>query len=138
AKVSNYSGGVIPTTTAYYRKCTVEKDAALSLAGTFGIGAKPRFVDSEDASPGLIIIVDKDYDGPETKTCWPLRVGDPRRRVCHRRVWFGSARYDAVTKTSELADMAAWVANTPLWGVNTPSWAANTVRVGGRCPGVPA
>lgn len=60
-KVSNYSGGVIPETTAYYRKGTVEKAAAMSVAGEFGIRAKPRFDGIKDAHDGLIVIVAKDY-----------------------------------------------------------------------------
>src|SRR5699024_3369741 len=66
AKVSNYPGGVIPSTTAYYRKGTPEKAAALSVASTFGIRAKPRFDGIDDAAPGLIVIVTKDYESPET------------------------------------------------------------------------
>lgn len=66
-KVSNYSGGVIPKTTAYYRKGTAEKAAAMSVAGTFGMRAKPRFDGIEDAHHGLIIIVAKDYESPDNK-----------------------------------------------------------------------
>lgn len=66
-KVSNYSGGVVPETTAYYRKGTTEKAAAMSVAGEFGIRAKPRFDGIKDAHDGLIVIVAKDYESSDKK-----------------------------------------------------------------------
>lgn len=67
-KVENYPDGIIPTTTAYYRKGTPEKAAALSLASSFGMRAKPRFDGIEDARQGVILIVTKDYGGPVGKS----------------------------------------------------------------------
>ncbi|MEV4144869.1 LytR C-terminal domain-containing protein [Amycolatopsis sp. NPDC049691] len=60
-EVSNYSQGIIPTTTAYYRPGTDEEAAAKQLAQEFGIKAEPRFPGIESASPGVIVIVTKEY-----------------------------------------------------------------------------
>ncbi|NIJ10263.1 hypothetical protein FHU38_000607 [Saccharomonospora amisosensis] len=62
-ETGNYSGGIIPTTTVYYREGTDEKAAATVLASQFGIRAEPRFHGIADSSPGLIVIVTRDYDG---------------------------------------------------------------------------
>jgi hypothetical protein len=60
-EVGNYPAGVIPNSTVYYRPGTSEQAAAESLATTFGMRAEPRFAGLQDASPGLIAIVTKDY-----------------------------------------------------------------------------
>jgi hypothetical protein len=60
-EVSNYSQGVIPTTTAFYRPGTDEEAAAKQLAQEFGIKAEPRFEGIQSASPGVIVIVTKEY-----------------------------------------------------------------------------
>ncbi|NBH03328.1 LytR family transcriptional regulator [Amycolatopsis sp. SID8362] len=60
-EVSNYSQGVIPTTTAFFRPGTDEEAAAKQLAQEFGIKAEPRFPGIESASPGVIVIVTKEY-----------------------------------------------------------------------------
>jgi len=60
-EVSNYSQGIIPTTTAFYRPGTDEEAAAKQLAQEFGIKAEPRFPGIESASPGVIVIVTKEY-----------------------------------------------------------------------------
>jgi hypothetical protein len=60
-EVSNYSQGVIPTTTAFYRPGTDEEAAAKQLAQEFGIKAEPRFPGIESATPGVIVIVTKEY-----------------------------------------------------------------------------
>ncbi|MDT7702737.1 MAG: hypothetical protein QOJ30_5062 [Pseudonocardiales bacterium] len=57
----NYSDGVIPTTTVYYRPGTREQAAAERLAAEFGMRAEPRFAGIQDATPGLIVILTKDY-----------------------------------------------------------------------------
>jgi hypothetical protein len=57
----NYSEGVIPTTTVYYRPGTGEQAAAERLAAEFGMRAEPRFAGIQDATPGLIVILTKDY-----------------------------------------------------------------------------
>ncbi|MBA8826680.1 type IV secretory pathway VirB10-like protein [Saccharopolyspora lacisalsi] len=63
-EIDNYSG-LIPETTVYYRPGTPEKARAEAVAERFGASAKPRFDGIEQASPGIIVIVTKDYDGPE-------------------------------------------------------------------------
>ncbi len=60
-EVSNYSQGVIETTTAYFRAGTDEEAAAKQLAQEFGIRALPRFEGIKDATPGVIVIVTKEY-----------------------------------------------------------------------------
>lgn len=60
-EVGNYSSGIIPTTTVYYRPGTDEEAAAKSLARAFGIRAEPRFDGLKDAKPGLIMIVTREY-----------------------------------------------------------------------------
>jgi hypothetical protein len=59
--VGNYPYGIIPTSTVYYRPGTREQAAAEYLASSFGIHAEPRFAGLRDASPGLIVILTKDY-----------------------------------------------------------------------------
>ncbi|WIY05244.1 LytR C-terminal domain-containing protein [Amycolatopsis mongoliensis] len=61
-EVGNYSQGTIPTTTAFYRPGTDEEAAAKQLAQEFGIKAEPRFPGIEGASPGVIVIVTKEYE----------------------------------------------------------------------------
>jgi hypothetical protein len=65
--VGNYPYGVISTTTAYYRPGTSEESAARSLGTTFGMRVEPRFDGIKDSSPGVIVIVTKDYEGPQGK-----------------------------------------------------------------------
>jgi hypothetical protein len=60
-EVGNYSQGIIPTTTAFYRPGTDEEAAAKQLAQEFGIKADVRFPGIESASPGVIVIVTKEY-----------------------------------------------------------------------------
>ncbi|MCK2237904.1 MULTISPECIES: LytR C-terminal domain-containing protein [unclassified Crossiella] len=60
-EVGNYSSGVIPTTTVYYRPGTDEEAAAKALARSFGIRAEARFEGLKDAKPGLIMIVTREY-----------------------------------------------------------------------------
>lgn len=59
--VDNYSQGVIQTTTAYFRPGTDEEAAAKQLAQEFNIRAEPRFEGIKDATPGVIVIVTKEY-----------------------------------------------------------------------------
>jgi hypothetical protein len=61
-EVGNYSQGTIPTTTAFYRPGTDEEAAAKQLAQEFGIKAEPRFAGIESASPGVIVVVTKEYE----------------------------------------------------------------------------
>lgn len=60
-EVGNYSQGIIPTTTAFYRPGTDEEAAAKQLAQEFGIKADVRFPGIENATPGVIVIVTKEY-----------------------------------------------------------------------------
>ncbi|GEL22565.1 hypothetical protein PSU4_15190 [Pseudonocardia sulfidoxydans NBRC 16205] len=57
----NYSEGIIPTSTVYYRPGTAEQGAADALARQFGMRSEPRFSGIEDATPGIIVIVTKDF-----------------------------------------------------------------------------
>ncbi|GAB2957334.1 LytR C-terminal domain-containing protein [Amycolatopsis acidiphila] len=64
---SNYPYGVIPTTTAFYTPGTDEETAAKAIASWFGMKAEPRFEGIQNASPGVIVIVTKDYQGLRAK-----------------------------------------------------------------------
>lgn len=61
AEVGNYSSGIIPTSTVYYREGTSEQDAAQVMSAEFGLRAEPRFPGIRDSSPGLVVIVTNDY-----------------------------------------------------------------------------
>lgn len=63
----NYSDGVIYTTTAYFRTGTNEEAAAQAIGEEFGMRVEPRFEGIADASPGVIVIVTKDYERPSGK-----------------------------------------------------------------------
>ncbi|MEU3274641.1 LytR C-terminal domain-containing protein [Saccharomonospora sp. NPDC006951] len=62
-ETANYSAGVIPTTTVYFRQGTDEERAARELADQFGMRVEPRFEGIAKSSPGLIVIVTKDFEG---------------------------------------------------------------------------
>ncbi|WP_017973060.1 LytR C-terminal domain-containing protein [Actinopolyspora halophila] len=62
-EVDNYSGGRIPVTTVYYRPDTDERAGAETVARKLDVRTKPRFDGISDASPGVIVIVTKNYDG---------------------------------------------------------------------------
>jgi hypothetical protein len=57
----NYSGGIIPTTTVYFRPGTAEEAAARALGAEFGMRVEPRFPGIEDFPPGVVVIVTNDY-----------------------------------------------------------------------------
>jgi hypothetical protein len=61
--VDNYpsSEGIIPTSTVYFRPGTGEEGSAQRIGSEFGLRAAPRFAGLTDASPGLIVIVNNDY-----------------------------------------------------------------------------
>jgi hypothetical protein len=67
-EIGNYSAGIIPTTTVYYRPNTEEEIAAKDLAQEFDIRVEPRFEGLGNAglgnAPGLIVIVVPDYQSP--------------------------------------------------------------------------
>jgi hypothetical protein len=62
-EVGNYSQGIIPTTTAYFRPGTEEEAAARTLAGKFNMRAEARFPGIAGASPGVIVMITNDYGG---------------------------------------------------------------------------
>jgi hypothetical protein len=64
-EVGNHQGR-IPVTTVYYRPGTAEEAQAKELAQQFGIRAEPRFEGIQAASPGIIVIVTKEYN-PKSK-----------------------------------------------------------------------
>lgn len=66
-ETGNYSQGVIPTTTIYFRPGTDEEASAQALAQALRAEVKPRFDGIEGAHPGIIVIVTNDYQGPSGK-----------------------------------------------------------------------
>jgi type IV secretory pathway VirB10-like protein len=64
-EVDNHQGR-IPVTTVYYRPGTAEEPQAKELAQQFGIRAEPRFAGIQAASPGIIVIVTREYN-PKSK-----------------------------------------------------------------------
>ncbi len=60
-QVANYSSGIIPSSTVYYRPGTPEQSSAERIGTEFGLRAEPRFAGLANASPGLIVIVTNDY-----------------------------------------------------------------------------
>lgn len=60
-EIGAYPYGIIPTSTVYYRPGTPEQAAADALAKEFGLRSEPRFEGIQDATPGLIVIVTRDY-----------------------------------------------------------------------------
>lgn len=65
---SNYSAGIIPATTAYFRPGTDEETAAKALAAEFGMRVEARFAGIQQASPGVIVIVTNNYQGAKGKS----------------------------------------------------------------------
>jgi hypothetical protein len=62
SSVGNYPYDNIPTSTVYYQPgSSQQRAAARYLASSFGMRAEPRFAGLEAATPGLIVIVTKDY-----------------------------------------------------------------------------
>lgn len=59
--VGNYPCGTIPTTTVYYQEGTGQRADAEAIGAEFGMRVMPRFPGIAHASPGLIVIVTKDY-----------------------------------------------------------------------------
>lgn len=60
-EVGNYSQGVIPTSTVYYENG--DEATAQALADEFGMRAMPRFAGLQQATPGLIVIITREYRG---------------------------------------------------------------------------
>jgi type IV secretory pathway VirB10-like protein len=64
--VSGYPGGVIYVPTVYYRPGTAEEEEARALGAEFNLRVEERFEGIKNASPGIIVIVTKDYN-PKSK-----------------------------------------------------------------------
>jgi hypothetical protein len=61
--VGNYSQGIIPTSTVYFRPGTEEEAAAQELGRKFNLRVEPRFPGIVDTTSGLIVIITNDYGG---------------------------------------------------------------------------
>jgi hypothetical protein len=59
--IGSYSAGIIPATTAYYSPLPGEQQIATELGQQFGMRVEPRFPGIADASPGVIVIVTKNF-----------------------------------------------------------------------------
>jgi hypothetical protein len=62
--VSNYSQGIIATSTVYFRPGTDEEAAANALGQQFHLRVMPRFDGIQAADPGVIVIITDDYSPP--------------------------------------------------------------------------
>ena len=56
--------GVIPTSTVYYTPGTNEEEQAQELGREFGLRVEPRFAGIANSSPGIIVIITKEYVSP--------------------------------------------------------------------------
>jgi len=64
AEIGGYPGATIPTSTVYYRPGTDEQTVAQEIGRTFGLRVEPRFAGIQSASPGVIVIVTREYRSP--------------------------------------------------------------------------
>jgi hypothetical protein len=64
AEIGGYPGAVIPTSTVYYRPGTGEQAAAQEIGRAFGLRVEPRFSGIQSATPGVIVVVTKEYQSP--------------------------------------------------------------------------
>ena len=64
AEIGGYPGATIPTSTVYYRPGTEEQTAAQEIGRAFGLRVEPRFAGIQSASPGVIVIVTREYRSP--------------------------------------------------------------------------
>jgi hypothetical protein len=64
SEIGGYPGATIPTSTVYYRPGTGEQAAAQEIGLTFGLRVEPRFSGIQSATPGVIVIVTKEYQSP--------------------------------------------------------------------------
>jgi hypothetical protein len=62
-QIGGYSQGIIPASTAYYSPLPGEQQTAEAIAQRYSMRALPRFPGIADASPGVIVIVTKDFKG---------------------------------------------------------------------------
>jgi LytR cell envelope-related transcriptional attenuator len=63
-EIGGYPGATIATSTVYFRPGTAEEAAAQQLGRAFGFRVEPRFSGIQSASPGVIVIVTKEYRSP--------------------------------------------------------------------------
>jgi len=64
AEIGGYPGATIPTSTVYFRPGTDEQPAAQEIGRAFGLRVEPRFAGIQSASPGVIVIVTREYRSP--------------------------------------------------------------------------
>jgi hypothetical protein len=64
AEIGGYPGATIPTSTVYFRPGTNEQAAAQEIGRAFGLRVEPRFAGIQSASPGVIVIVTREYRSP--------------------------------------------------------------------------
>jgi serine/threonine-protein kinase len=62
-EVGNFPSGVVAETTVYYRPGTGEQETAEALGERFGLRVHERFPGLADASPGVIVVINRDYAG---------------------------------------------------------------------------
>lgn len=67
SQVGNYPNGRIATTTVYYRPGAPEQAAAAEMGREFGMRVLPRFPGIAQASPGVIVILTRDFHGEAVK-----------------------------------------------------------------------
>jgi hypothetical protein len=60
-QVGNYSAGVIPVSTVYFSPLPGEQQIADEIGRDFGLRVQPRFEGIADASPGVIVIVTRNF-----------------------------------------------------------------------------
>jgi hypothetical protein len=63
-EIGGFPGSTIPTSTAYYRPGTEEEAAAQEIGRAFNLRVEPRFPAIEQATPGVIVIVTREYHSP--------------------------------------------------------------------------
>jgi hypothetical protein len=63
-EIGGFPGSTIPTSTAYYRPGTEEEAAAQEIGRAFNMRVEPRFPAIERATPGVIVIVTREYHSP--------------------------------------------------------------------------
>jgi hypothetical protein len=63
-EIGGFPGSTIPTSTAYYRPGTEEEAAAQEIGRAFNMRVEPRFPAIEQATPGVIVIVTREYHSP--------------------------------------------------------------------------
>lgn len=60
-ETGNYPSGIIPVSTAYYSPLPGEQQIATELGRDFNLRVEPRFEGIANASPGVIVIVTKNF-----------------------------------------------------------------------------